>query len=134
MKINAIFASIFLCFLLLGFTAFAQNLNTVPGNYKSSIGETSPVKLPNPLGEGKDKPQELIGQVINAVLGIVGSIALAMFIFGGFTWMTASGNEQAITKGKDILVWATVGLIVIFTSYALVKFIIFKGLGAPEAT
>jgi len=85
------------------------------------------VKLDNPLGETKT-PQVLIGKVINAVLGIVGSLALAMFIYGGFTWMLAGGNSEAVTKGKNILIWATLGLVVIFTSYALVHFVIFDAL------
>ena len=85
-------------------------------------------ELCNPLGKTTTF-QTLIGSVINEVLGVVGSIALLMFIYGGFTWMTAAGNEQKVAKGKEILVWATIGLTVIFSSYALVKFV-FTGLGA----
>ncbi len=73
-------------------------------------------------------PQTLIGKIINAVLGIVGSIALVMVIYGGFIWMTAAGNQEKVTKGRDVLVWAAVGLVIIFSSYALVKFV-FTGLG-----
>ena len=73
-------------------------------------------------------PQTLIGKIINAVLGIVGSIALVMVIYGGFIWMTAAGNQEKVTKGRDVLVWAAVGLFIIFSSYALVKFV-FTGLG-----
>ena len=64
------------------------------------------------------------GANFNAIMGIVGSLALAMFIYGGFTWMTAAGASERVQKGKDILIWATVGLIVIFSSYALVYFIL----------
>lgn len=104
------------------------------GNNSSSGGSVS---LPNPLtGSENDKPDfnVIIGKMVNGVLGIVGSIALVMFIFGGFTWMLAAGNQQRVTKGKDILVWATVGLIVIFSAYAMVNFIftnILKPMGTP---
>jgi hypothetical protein len=83
---------------------------------------TETVSLDNPLGT--ESPQVLIGNVINAVLGIVGSLALLMFIYGGLVWMTASGNSEKVQKGKNILLWATIGLVVIFTSYALVNFVI----------
>jgi hypothetical protein len=83
--------------------------------------------FPNPLGSSVT-PQILMGRVINAVLGIVGSIALVMFIYGGFVWMTAAGNQESVTKGRNILIWATVGLIVIFSAYALVNFV-FKAIG-----
>jgi len=88
----------------------------------------SPNELCNPL-TGVTSPQMLIGKIIVAVLGIVGSLALLMFIYGGFTWMTAGGNQESITKGKNILVWATIGLIIIFSSYAIVIFV-FEGVGA----
>ncbi len=78
--------------------------------------------LKNPLGV--ENVQDLIGQVINAILGVVGSLALLMFVYGGLTWMTAAGNEEKIKKGKGILMWATIGLVVIFTSYAVLRFII----------
>jgi hypothetical protein len=120
MKNITIICIIFFLFLF-PFFVFGQN---------ESGGQSNASQLVNPIGE--TSPQKLIGKVIQAALGIVGSIALAMFIYGGFVWMMAAGNSEAVTKGKNILIWATLGLIVIFTSYALVQFV-FKGLGV-EAT
>ncbi len=84
------------------------------------------VSLDNPIGS--DDIPLIIGRVISAVLGIVGSLSLLMFVYGGFTWMTAAGNEQNITKGKNIVIWATVGIFIVFFSYALIKFL-FSSLG-----
>ena len=108
MKISKILLSIFISFLIV-----APALATV--------------QLPNPLGE-EVNPNVLIGKVIQAILGIVGSLALLMFIYGGLTWMMAAGNNERIQKGKEILIWATIGLIVIFSAYAFIRFI-FEGLG-----
>jgi hypothetical protein len=111
-------------FCLLSFSAAGL---AIAADQKEDINtDTGSVSLSNPLGDDKaDRdPKVLIGNVINAVLGVVGSLALLMFIYGGFTWMTASGNSDKVQKGKNILLWATIGLIVIFTSYALVNFII----------
>lgn len=88
----------------------------------SNSSSGSSVNLDNPLGTAT--VPSLIGNIINALLGIVGSLALVMFIYGGFTWMLASGNETAVEKGKKILVWATIGLVVIFASYSLLHFIL----------
>jgi len=78
--------------------------------------------LTNPLPT-KNIP-ELIGIIIKAVMGIVGSIALLMFIYGGFLWLTSAGNTEKIQKGKQVVVWAVIGLAIIFLSYALVNFVI----------
>ncbi|MEA3272760.1 MAG: pilin, partial [Patescibacteria group bacterium] len=79
-------------------------------------------KLTNPLGT--TSIPEIIGRIIKAALGIVGSIALLMFVYGGFTLLTSSGNEKSVQKGKDILTWATIGLVVIFVSYIAVNFVL----------
>lgn len=73
---------------------------------------------------GTESPQVLIGNIINAVMGIVGSIALLMFIFGGLTWMTSGGSAEKVKKGRDILMWSAIGLAVLFMSYGLVYFVI----------
>ncbi|KKR14761.1 MAG: hypothetical protein UT42_C0019G0002 [Candidatus Falkowbacteria bacterium GW2011_GWA2_39_24] len=65
----------------------------------------------------------IIGRVVRAILLIIGSIALLMFIYGGFMWMTAAGNDTKIGKAKNVLVWATLGLIVIAAAYLLVKYV-----------
>lgn len=79
-------------------------------------------KLTNPLST-TDIPT-LIGSIIKAALGIVGSIALLMFIYGGFLWLMSAGNPERVTKGKNILIWATIGLATIFISYMAVGFVI----------
>lgn len=88
--------------------------------------------LTNPLGT-TDAPK-LIGRIIKAALGVVGSLALLMLTYGGFLWLTSGGAEKNITKGKQVIVWAVIGLVVIFLSYAMVDFVI-KGLtkGAPSS-
>ncbi len=85
------------------------------------------VTLPNPLPTAN--VPTLLGTIINVVLGVTGSLALAMFIFGGLTWMTSAGNSERVGKGKNILIWATIGLVIIFSAYALVKFV-FTSIGA----
>ena len=89
--------------------------------------DTSPTFLTNPLEE--NSPEIVIANVINTVFGIVGSLALLMFIYGGLTWMTSAGNKESVDKGKNIIKWAAIGLVIIFSSYALVRFLI-TGVGA----
>lgn len=88
-----------------------------------SAASASTTDLSNPLGS-ITTPQALIGQLINSALGIVGSITLLMFVYGGFIWMTSSGSSDKIKKGKDIILWSAIGLMVIFSSYALVALVI----------
>lgn len=101
--------------------ALAQNNKTSGTVNSCPSGATN--CLQNPLGS-TNSVQALIGKVITAVMGVIGSIALLMFIYGGITWMTSSGNQEKIKKGQGIIVWATIGLVVIFLSYALTRFVL----------
>lgn len=95
---------------------------TTPGPGGNTSPTSGTVKLDDPLGGVT--PQQLIGKVISAALGLVGSLALAMFIFGGFLWMTAAGSPDKVKKGRDVMIWAVLGLIIIFSSYTLVNFVL----------
>ena len=101
---------------------------TAPGTTEAAGGAGgSSVTLSDPLGSTPGHPisiPTMIGKVISAALGIVGSLALLMFIFGGFTWMLSAGSAEKVKKGKDIMIWAAIGLVIIFTSYTLVSFVI----------
>jgi hypothetical protein len=68
--------------------------------------------------------------VIRGVFGIIGTIALVIFIYGGFMWMTAFGEESKVKKGWDTMIWAGMGLAVIFGSYVAVDFILKAILGS----
>ncbi len=80
------------------------------------------VTLYNPLGE--TDVRVIIGRVIKGILGIVGSLAFVMFIYGGVMWMTSAGNADRVKKGQSILIWTVLGLGVIFASYAAVNAIL----------
>ena len=80
--------------------------------------------LKNPLGDNiKDIPT-FIGIIIKGLLGVVGSLSLIMFIYGGFLWITSGGNEDNIKKGKETLKWAILGIVIVFSSYALLNFVL----------
>ena len=97
-----------------------------------AAGPLATTNLPNPLGENTTIPG-LFGRFINGFLGITGTIALVMFIYGGITWLTSGGVPDKIKKGKDIFLWSVVGLIIIFSSYLMVDFVI-KGITAGSNT
>ncbi|MFH1047920.1 MAG: pilin [Patescibacteria group bacterium] len=85
-------------------------------------------ELPNPLGNVTDL-RVVIGKVITMFTGIAGSLALLMFVYGGVMWLISGGSEERIKAGRQAIVWSTIGLFVIFGSYAILR-IIFRALGA----
>lgn len=70
---------------------------------------------------------DLVGMIANLVktaLGLVGAVALAMIVYGGFLYITAAGDAKQIDKAKTVIIYAVIGIIVIGVSYALVAFVV----------
>jgi hypothetical protein len=66
--------------------------------------------------------------VINAIgylLGLISVIFLVLIIYAGFSWMTAEGNEEKVTKARQLIINAAIGLIITACAYAI-SFGIFK--------
>lgn len=74
------------------------------------------------LGEPAD-PREVVAGVIKAVLGLLGIIFMVLVFIGGYNLMIARGEEDKISKAKDTIRRAVIGLIVILLSYAIVRFV-----------
>ena len=72
---------------------------------------------------GESDPVVVTAGIINWILGLLGLIALVLIIYGGFIWMLSSGNEEQVTKAKDIIVGAVIGLLIILASYGIASYV-----------
>lgn len=77
---------------------------------------------------GITEPSQLVGRFIQILMAFIGSIALALYVWSGFMWMTASGNADRVSKAKTTMVWTTLGVLMMLASYMLASFL-FKSLG-----
>ena len=57
--------------------------------------------------------------VISVALSILGIVFLGFALYAGMRWMTAQGNEENVTRAKDTLQAAIIGMIVVSLSYAI---------------
>lgn len=57
------------------------------------------------------------------ILGVIGSVALILFVYGGFLWVTAAGNSGRVEQGRNIIVGTVVGIIIVLGAYTGVRFI-----------
>jgi len=71
----------------------------------------------------EEKLEERIFRTIRYLLSFLGVIAVLIIIYGGFTWMTAAGNEEKVKKAKSMLQNGIIGLVIIILAYAITIFI-----------
>jgi len=76
-------------------------------------------------------PVVVVGLVIRGLLAIVVIIFFILLIIAGFRWMTAGGNEEAVTSAKKNLKNAIIGLLIVVFAYAITTLVFNIILGNP---
>jgi Zn-dependent protease with chaperone function len=66
----------------------------------------------------------VITRIINVAMGFLGIVAVLIILWGGFTWMTAGGNEEKVGEAKKIITAGIIGLIIVISSYAIARFVV----------
>ncbi len=102
----------------------AEEAKSPPATSASGSADDSIIKtkLTNPIGTTDIKV--ILGQVLYKVLGVLGGITLLVFVVGGAYWLLSAGNPERVKKGTETMVWAVIGLFVIFASYGLLTMFI----------
>ncbi len=92
-----------------------------PGNCGPNEAGQNVCVLDNPLEGNKTDATAIIAIVIKSTLGIIGALTLLMFVWGGFEWLTSAGNPEKVKSGTQTMVWAIIGVALVFSSYLLLS-------------
>ncbi len=87
-----------------------------------------------PKPEGSGGLVSVIVRIIDYALYLIGTIAVAALIWGGFVYITSAGNEEAIKKAKTIITYAIIGLFVAILAWVIVYAIITEIWSIPKDT
>jgi len=66
----------------------------------------------------------VVHNVLNIMYFLLGVIAVIVIIVAGITYSTSSGNQASITKAKNMILYAVIGIVVVISAYAITNFII----------
>lgn len=61
--------------------------------------------------------------VTNVALFVIGAVAVIMLIIGGVRYVVSAGDQAAVTGAKNTIMYAVIGIVVAFLSYAAVNFV-----------
>ncbi len=63
------------------------------------------------------------GQIVGALLALVGVLFFVLMIYGGILWMTAGGNDTQVKNAQKTIAAAVIGLVIVISAYAITMFI-----------
>ena len=109
--------TVFLAFFVaLIFGLFATAVSAQSGTDLQSFAQSSGLPTVNLA--------TFIGRILQIFMGLLGVIALALLMYGGFIWMTAQGNDAQVKKATGIITNSIIGLAVTLSAYTISYFLI----------
>lgn len=64
---------------------------------------------------------DFVLKLVNFALPYLTLAAFLGYVVAGFYYVTAFGNDEQLQKAKKILIWSSIGLILVILSYAIVN-------------
>ena len=115
MKKN-IFKNLFIIFILsiilmpnFGYANVLSDIDSNLTNFQNKVG----------LPSGAVSPVGWIINIINMALGLLGLFFVILIMYGGFTWMTAQGDDKKVQKAKDIIKNSIYGIAIVLLAAVL---------------
>ena len=100
----------------------------LPPNTPYSPDETDPEKIPCGINKFVELLQKLIEYLSLAVI----PIAVLMVGWGGFQILTSAGSEEKLGAGRQAIITAATGIVIILVSYLVIK-LVFDALGVDPS-
>lgn len=63
--------------------------------------------------------QNFIQGVIQILVTLAGLIAAGFFVWGGFGYITSSGNPEALDRSKKTILYSSIGLAIVLGAFVL---------------
>ena len=67
---------------------------------------------------------QTVSNLVGILLGLVGVVGVAYFIYGAYLYLTASGAPNQMERGKSAMMTALAGVVLALVAYGVVELII----------
>lgn len=129
-----LFAGVVIGFALLGGASavFAQpgttvnvtsnpgvTVNSVPSAPAGGVGQST--KLENPIQY--DNLNDLVAAVLKAAVTVLMPFVVLAFIWSGFLFIRAQGNEEELREAKTAIYWSVIGAFILLGAWGFAEII-----------
>ncbi len=99
-------------------------LSVAPALAQITPGEVMPSAIQPAIGLASSDVRVTVARIIRVAMGLLGIIAVVIILIGGFTWMTAGGNDEKVGEAKKWIFSGVIGLAIVLSAYAIATFVI----------
>ncbi|PIR78085.1 MAG: hypothetical protein COU28_03575 [Candidatus Magasanikbacteria bacterium CG10_big_fil_rev_8_21_14_0_10_36_16] len=68
-------------------------------------------------------PRIITTRVIEVFLGLIGSMAIFLFVYAGYLFITSHGDTAKLSKASKIMTGAVIGMLLILMSFSIANFV-----------
>ena len=68
---------------------------------------------------GVGQIQTFVQSVIQVLVTMAGMVSVGFFVWGGFGYITSSGNPESLDRSKKTILYSAVGLTIVLGSFVL---------------
>lgn len=84
-------------------------------------------------GLGTKDLREGVMAIVNVIFGFLGILVIVAIVYGGFMMMTSGGSEEKTAEGRKVIGAGVIGLVILFSAYAISAFVISQLITATGA-
>lgn len=70
-----------------------------------------------------DNIVSVVRAVIRFILVVAFVLAFIMLLIGGIRWITAGGDEKAVSSARNMITAALIGLVVVLVAFAIIRLV-----------
>jgi len=111
-------------------TIFAVSVAVLNCVLPTAVYGISPLEVGVLSARSEGQPDNLFGAegifttISSVMLFAIGALSVLMIIVGGIRYVLSGGKEASITKAKNTILYAIIGVIVAMLAYAIINFVI----------
>ena len=106
--------------LLLPLTAAQALLFDPKDGDKTGLIQTS---VEDGISLGRNSPTLVALNLMNAALSLLAAVCVGLLLYAGFLWVWARGNQEEVTKAKDIIQGTIIGLVIVLAALGITQFV-----------
>lgn len=92
----------------------------------SKFFNSNPFLIKPPTGGVQGLIDVKIIPFLNWAIAFSALVAVVMLVYGGYTFMTSAGDQEKVAKGRNVLIAAVVGLIIVMLARMIVLLVFEK--------
>lgn len=109
----------------------SQWLPAVSNNGLGQIGNTA---YNVPVSGAPKDIRAIAANLINVLLGLLGTVFIILIIAAGFIWMTAAGNPEKVKKAINLMAMGAIGLLIIIAAFAISLYVTSRTIYSVESS